>query len=451
MILTTWNVYRNPQRERAALIDFRDQELRCLVASAYGQVPFYRNWFDAAGVLPGDIRRAEDLVALPLLSKSDLKNAPLESRLARGSDPAKLVFHNTSGSTGEPFTIYRRHAEEDLLQLFRVRAARQYGMRFRDRRVDLTASQSGGPKGPLRHAAKTLRLAQVESLDITRDTSDLLREVARSKPDVLTGYPAVLLNIAREAASCREFLIRPRIVIAGGEPMDALMRSRIKHEFKAPVYDMYGTSEFNLLAWQCPESKHFHICDDNVIVEILSDGEPVEEGEQGEVVVTGLFSRTMPFIRYRTGDLAIKGAEVCGCGQPFSTLGAIQGRTVDYLRLPDRLLVHPFAVLTGFAEWGDSWIDQLQLVQTALDRVVLRVKLRRPATPDELDRVISAGEKACRPARFELEFVDHLELDPSGKFRSYLGLDDVRRLKHARSSRPESAQTRVVPTTTGKK
>ena len=87
MILTTWNVYRNPQRERAALIDFRDQELRCLVGSAYGQVPFYRNWFDAAGVLPGDIRRAEDLVALPLLSKSDLKNAPLESRLARGSDP----------------------------------------------------------------------------------------------------------------------------------------------------------------------------------------------------------------------------------------------------------------------------------------------------------------------------------------------------------------------------
>ena len=125
MILTTWNVYRNPQRERAALIDFRDQELRCLVGSAYGQVPFCRNWFDAAGVLPGDIRRAEDLVALPLLSKSDLKNAPLESRLARGSDPAKLVFHNTSGSTGEPFTIYRRQAEEDLLQLFRVRAARQ--------------------------------------------------------------------------------------------------------------------------------------------------------------------------------------------------------------------------------------------------------------------------------------------------------------------------------------
>ena len=76
MILTTWNVYRNPQRERAALIDFRDQELRRLVGSAYGQVPFYRNWFDAAGVLPGDIRRAEDLVALPLLSKGGLKNAP---------------------------------------------------------------------------------------------------------------------------------------------------------------------------------------------------------------------------------------------------------------------------------------------------------------------------------------------------------------------------------------
>ena len=337
------------------------------------------------------------------------------------------------------------------MQLFRLRAARQYGLRFRDRRVDLTASLSGGSKGPLRRAAKILRRAQVESFDITQDTTDLLREVARSKPDVLTGYPGVLSHVAREAASCREFLIRPRLVIAGGEPMTALMRSRIKRGFNAPVYDMYGSNEFNLLAWQCPESKHFHVCDDNVVVEILRDGEPVEEGEQGEVVVTGLFSRTMPFIRYRTGDLAIKGAEVCGCGQPFSTLGAIQGRTADYLKLPDGRLVHPFAISTGFVEYGDSWIDQRQLVQTALDRVVLRVKLRRPATPDELDRVISAGEKACRPARFELEFVDHLELDPSGKFRSYLGLDDIRRLKHARNSRRENAKTRVVPTTTSKK
>jgi phenylacetate-CoA ligase len=233
--------------------------------------------------------------------------------------------------------------------------------------------------------------------------------------------------------------------------MTALMRSRIKRGFSAPVYDMYGSNEFNLLAWQCPKSDHFHVCDDIVIVEILRDGDPVEEGEQGEVVVTGLFSRTMPFIRYRTGDLAIKGAEVCDCGQPFSTLGAIQGRTADYLKLPDGRLVHPFAIGAGFSEYGDSWIDQHQLVQTALDRVVLRVKLRRPATPNERDRVISAGEKACRPARFELEFVDHLELDPSGKFRSYLGLDDVRRLKHARNSCRENAKTRVVPTTTREK
>jgi len=167
-----------------------------------------------------------------------------------------------------------------------------------------------------------------------------------------------------------------------------------------------------------------HVCDDAAIVEILRNGEPVKEGEQGEVVVTGLFSKTMPFIRYRTGDLATRGPDSCPCGQPFSTLDAVLGRTADYLHLPDGRSVHPSSVIDPAMEYEDAWIDQHQLVQTALDCIVLRVKPRRPPSPGERERLISAAEKAVSPARFELEFVDHLEPHPRGKFRSYLGLAD---------------------------
>ena len=274
-------------------------------------------------------------------------------------------------------------------------------------------------------AARLPRLMPVESLDSIRDVAQLLLEVDRIKPDVLAGYPGVLSQISRQLPDFPELRIRPRFVVAGGEPMTGPMRRQIVRGFAAPVYDMYGSNEFNLLGWQCPAKGQMHICEDSVVLEILRDGMAVNEGEQGEVVVTGLLSKTMPFIRYRTGDLAIKGAEVCGCGQPFSTLDAIQGRTADYLRLPDGRLVHPFAMTAPLYEEGDGWIDQHQVAQIALDRIVLRLKVRRPATRDELGRLIAAGETLCRPARFEIQFVDQIEPHPSGKVRSYLGLDDV--------------------------
>ena len=95
---TAWNLYRNPRRSRAVVTTFRDRKLRELIGFVYRHVAFYRNWFDAAGVRPEDIQRAEDLAVLPLVSKSELRDGPLLSRLAESADQAKLVPHNTSGS-----------------------------------------------------------------------------------------------------------------------------------------------------------------------------------------------------------------------------------------------------------------------------------------------------------------------------------------------------------------
>lgn len=404
---------------------FRDRKLRDLIRFTYQRVAFYRNRFDAVAVRPEDIQRAEDLAALPLLSKSELRDAPLLSRLADGADPAKLILHNTSGSSGEPFAVYRTRGEENLLQLLRLRAARQYGFRLLDRRADLTAPLGGPHSDPVRRAASRLRLMPVEAVDTTQDADDLLRQIVRIEPDVLTGYPGVLAHAAQRLPDRPNLRARPRFVVVGGEPLTPLMRKQLERGFDAPVYNMYGTNEFNLLAWQCPRGQHLHTCDDAVVVEILRDGEPVKEGEQGEVVVTGLFSKTMPFIRYRTGDIATRGADSCPCGQPFSTLAAILGRTADYFQLPDGREIQPFSILDPVMVYDDAWIDQHQLAQVAPDRILLRVKLRREPRPGERERLIAAAEKAVRPARFELEFVERFDPHPSGKFRSYLGLQDL--------------------------
>ena len=95
------------------------------------------------------------------------------------------------------------------------------------------------------------------------------------------------------------------------------MRQQITQGFRAPVFEMYDSHEFNLLAWECSATGEMHISDYGMILEVLRDGRPVREGERGEVVGTNLYAYTMPFIRYRLGDIVTKGSEVCRLRQPL--------------------------------------------------------------------------------------------------------------------------------------
>jgi phenylacetate-CoA ligase len=218
--------------------------------------------------------------------------------------------------------------------------------------------------------------------------------------------------------------VSPRLVLCGGEVLGAAARRMIEDAFSAPLFDFYGAHEFNLLAWQCPRGDGYHVCDDNVVVEIVDDsGRPVQVGEVGEVVATALHSYTMPFIRYRTGDLAVRGPEVCGCGAPFSTLRAIQGRAADYLKLPGGRRVHPYAITGHLAEREAAWVSQHQIVQTDVRHVRLNMRTARTPTPDDLERVRRLATGILGPdVRFDLALVDHFPPHPSGKFHPYLPL-----------------------------
>ncbi len=91
-----------------------------------------------------------------------------------------------------------------------------------------------------------------------------------------------------------------------------------------------------------------HVIDPNVIVEYVRDGHPVAPGEDGEVVVTHLDNWAMPFIRYRTGDVAQFDNTSCGCGRHLSIMKKIQGRTMDFVVTPGRqVATRPFPDLRG--------------------------------------------------------------------------------------------------------
>ena len=413
---------RHSHVSRETLVLFQGRALRRLVSHVCEAVPFYSDLYASCGVEPSAVRDIRDLDRLPVVTKEALRAAPITDTLAHGTKRESLVVQRTSGSTGRPFAIRRTVTEERLLYLFRLRALRQLGVRARDRTMVVREPPLGGQTmrllGRLRQGLGVHRIERVNCFQPVEAIADQLDRAAAS---VICGYPGALAHVANYLIRVPRSGVRPKLTYTGGEPLHPHHRRRIEAGFGAPVFDTYGAHEFNLLAWECPDSGLLHVCEENVIVEVLRDGRPARDGEEGEVVVTGLHSLTMPFVRYLTRDIATQGPATCPCGQPFSTLRAVQGRTPHYLRLPDGQVVHPYQITGPLIEDHGDWIDQHQLVQEALDQVVLRVAPLYTPPDGSLEHLQSLGQHALgTQVNFRVELVTALRPEPSGKFQPYV-------------------------------
>ena len=411
------------KRSRSKIDAFRDSRIRKMIVHAYQSVPFYRSVFDRNGILPTDIRGAADLVHVPITTRSQIQEASLSDRVATGTNPASLLEFRTTGSTGRCLVVARTWSEQKLLSLFAVRAMRSYGLRPTDvigiPRIKLPPHPRDNQIP--RRIADTLGFYRRVIVD-PRGGVDQVNALFNLRSEVVQGWPTILSEIAprwRELRRLEGEGRRLRFVLTGGETRTPAARDQIARGFDAPVHDLYGAHESSLVAWQCAATGDYHLSDETICAEVIRDGRHALPGESGEMVITMLHSFAMPFIRYKLGDMVIQGSPACTCGSPFSTIRAIQGRTADFLSLPNGRVVHPQDIARDSYR-AAHWIKQLQVVQQAVDRFELHVvPLREP----------SAGEVAAiRPAiegliglgvSFDVVTVDSIERRMDSKFRVY--------------------------------
>ena len=406
---------------RAELKESRDARLRELLVHAYERVPYYRKLFDRNRLHPRHVRGTVDLDLIPVTSKQELRGLRDKDILASGIDPARLLTVRTSGSTGEPFTIRRTWVEDKRHYLLRLRAMRSMGLRLTDSRVavGLVRPSSPNDRKLIGKALSSVGINRTFRIHGLQSPELIALQLRQLRPAVITGMPGMLCRVADYIAASGAAAWRPRLLIVSGETLTPVMQRRLTEVFDAPVRQTYASHEFPLLGWECSETGELHTCDDGMIFEVLrEDGRPARSGEQGQVVATNLNAHAMPFIRYRMGDLVTQGEECCACGKPFSTIRAIQGRTIDCFTLPDGRVLHPYQILTSFIGGADTWIRQYQLLQERQDRIILRVIPVEPPLPEHVARV----EQSVRPllgpgVEFRVQLVSDFSLEPSGKFR----------------------------------
>jgi phenylacetate-CoA ligase len=417
---TLRSVLTSPRASREQIVAMQERRLRQLIWHAYDHVPFYRALMDRHRVKPHDIQTLADLPRLPIVTKSEMAAAPPHALRARDADPRTLVERRTSGSSGPIFTMVRSQAEELVSEMLQLRIRRYFGLRVGDTQVVAVMDTR-----TLKAVSRMHRLANRFGVHRTVMLSPLLppeefaRKLAALRPQVILGLAGPIARLAGSMTDELRVQIRPKHVITTGEVLTARMRRAIAEGFAAPVYDKYVCAELGHIAWECVETGELHTCDDHLIIEVVRDGAPANAGERGELVATGLNYHAMPFIRYKLADVVTRGQDVCACGQPFSTIRAVQGRMIDYFHLPDGRLIHPYEI-GGAMQHAVGWVKEFQLIQERRDLILANI------VPTAMPSAEEVARAKMGPARLfgdqvevRIAFVDRIDWGTTGKLRLF--------------------------------
>lgn len=321
--------------ETASLDELRALQLTRLKATlqhAYANSPAYRAKFNAAGVRPDDCRTLADLAKFPFTSKSDLRDAYPFGMFAVPRQQCARI-HASSGTTGKATVVgYTRNDIETWSQVM-ARSIRASGARPGDMvHVSYGYGLFTGGLGA-HYGAEKLGLTVVPFGG--GQTERQVQLINDFRPDIIMVTPSYMLAIADEFE--RQGLdpsrCSLRLGIFGAEPWTNDMRVAIEQRLGIDAVDIYGLSEVMGpgVANECIETKDGPtIWEDHFYPEIIDpdSGEPVADGEFGELVFTSLTKEALPIIRYRTRDLT---RLLPGTARTMRRMEKITGRSDDMM------------------------------------------------------------------------------------------------------------------------
>lgn len=417
---------KNLRRKPSELEKMQIKKLRAIVRHAYRDIPFYHRKFKNARIDPDQIRSIEDLKKIPFTSRSEVQAASSREMVASNLDPCRLIKRRTSGSVGQPLTVFVDEGTARFEAALWLRAMFENGLRLRDKLVVIHDPASKFLENG--KWLKNLGIIRRENISILEDAKNQLALLKKNEPEVIKSYPSALAIIAN-LCMARGYSIKPRLIFTGAELLDEATREFISSTFDAEVLDNYGCNEFSLLAWECGQHLGYHINSDSVVMEFINRGERAASGERGEIVCTGLVNQVMPLIRYRVGDVGISSDEQCSCGRILPLMEVLEGRADDFLVTLDGKLVSPL-IFHPYPFENSEWIKQFRIVQEKRDKLIVQLVIKEDAG-DVAKIITDAGVRLIElfgtGMQVEFRTVKSIERDASGKLRkivSHVSIND---------------------------
>lgn len=363
----------------------------------------------------------------------------IEAAASRAS-PRHVEWRRTSGSTGVPLAFPKDRQMTAWMDAAMWAAYRWHGVSP----GQAHARFWGLPRDPVKRLRRKwmdrmLHRRRLDAFEMSPENSiQFFDRLLRFGPRYVHAYPTLLRSFVEHcmAAKLDGSQLGIQVVICGGELLVESTRKAIGEFFGCRVVDEYGCTESGLLTLEC-EAGIPHVLPIACYPEILSDdGQSLDAGI-GEVVVTDLYGRVAPLVRYRLSDRARIGRTTCACRRDLPYLKPEMGRIQDFIHTPSNGKIYA----TILAYTVPDGIARFRAYQVRPDAIVAEVVLAAQATASTVDLCRRRWKKELGvDMEVDLHVVPKIDPEPSGKLRYFVPTSEIPPAKlKALMSRFESA------------
>ena len=311
---------------------------------------------------------SSDWSSVPIMTKRDLQQ-PLKNRLSRSYSLNNVYINKTSGSSGDPFTFAKDkfcHALTWAIfeewygwhTVFNGKQGRFYGIPL-------------DKKSYYKERVKDLALNRYRFnvFDLTEGAFDnWIKKFNNKRFIYITGYTSVLVAFAQHLLSKQIVLSKVcptlQACLTTSEMCSETEREQMRKAFNIAIINEYGAAEFGLIALE--NDNHWNLNNVNLYIEVLDyKGNPVPEGQSGRIIITDLYNKAHPFIRYEIGDVG----SIKKINQKKLFLDHLVGRKEDYIKLPSGKLSPglSFYYVTKSIMDSNCSIKEIKIKQHAID------------------------------------------------------------------------------------
>jgi phenylacetate-CoA ligase len=359
---------------------YRDKALKKIVKYAY-TIPMYHDKYRQNGIHPSDIKGIRDIEKLPMISKNDLRENYPNRLLPIGYNKDKAFVICTGGTTGKSVSIYTDIFTMGKLVGLAMREVKPFGLNirksrsvhignFNENRMDLVSQQN------LLKPVKSFISFNILNIDVNTPAKEIIEKLDSFKPDIILSYPAVLQHLAYIMRKGYGKNIKPKVLYCGGAMLDDYTRRYVQDTFGCPLLNTYQAVEAQgIIATECTHGT-WHVHHDFYNVEVIdANGELVDPGKRGHLLLTRLFGRGTPIIRYNGMDdwVKILPYQECECGLSTPVIkDGVEGRKRANIVLPDGKVFPPGAfcfIEPVLVKHNTYKVKQYQVIQKKIDEI----------------------------------------------------------------------------------